>query len=147
MTEIEKIQQNKDLCEKYPFLIPRSVWTGEIVANYDYSWTELDAFPKGWGAAFGLKMIDEINNILLSEGWRDEFQITDIKEKYGILCFYTNYTSKALNKVINKYEHLSKRTCIICGAPAKWISTGWISPFCEKCAADISDPYVDIDEF
>ena len=38
------------------------------------------------------------------------------------------------NKTINKYEDISYHTCISCGKPAKYLSTGWICPYCEKCA-------------
>ena len=38
-----------------------------------------------------------------------------------------------IGDIINKYEDISYSTCITCGKPAKWISTGWISPFCDDC--------------
>ena len=43
------------------------------------------------------------------------------------------YEVKQVEIVIRKYEELSVATCIRCGKPAKYFSTGWISPFCEKC--------------
>lgn len=46
-----------------------------------------------------------------------------------------------LSNIISKYEDLSEKTCIVCGEPAKWTSTGWISPFCEKHAAEINPEY------
>lgn len=36
--------------------------------------------------------------------------------------------------IINKYEDISAKTCIICGSPAVWESKGWISPYCTTCA-------------
>lgn len=42
-----------------------------------------------------------------------------------------------LYDIISKYEKLSYRTCIKCGKPAKWISRGWISPYCTDCAKKI----------
>jgi hypothetical protein len=38
--------------------------------------------------------------------------------------------------IISKYEILSERTCIVCGKPAKYRSTGWISPYCEEHAPE-----------
>ena len=46
-------EYNKQLCEKYPFLLPRNRWTGLVHPDYDYSYTELDAMPTGWRKAFG----------------------------------------------------------------------------------------------
>ena len=42
-----------------------------------------------------------------------------------------------VNDIINKYSDLSSRICINCGKPAKYISKGWISPYCEDCAKEI----------
>lgn len=60
-----------------------------------------------------------------------------IKEKYGSLRWYSNGSPNGCEyPIINKYEALSKRTCIVCGKSAKYISTGWISPYCEKHAPE-----------
>ena len=53
-------EYNKQLVEKYPFLLPRNRWTGNVPADYDYSYTELDAMPDGWRKAFGEQMGQEI---------------------------------------------------------------------------------------
>ena len=36
MSDIEK---NKELIKKYPFLLPRNVWTDKVPEDYDYSYT------------------------------------------------------------------------------------------------------------
>ena len=41
-------------------------------------------------------------------------------------------------EIIDKYTELSRHTCINCGKPAEWESMGWISPYCEDCARDMS---------
>jgi hypothetical protein len=46
--------------------------------------------------------------------------------------------------IINKYEKLSYKTCIMCGKPAKYITEGWISPYCENCIKDVHDSYHEI---
>ena len=58
----------------------------------------------------------------------------DIKEKYGELRIEVNIASHYVNKVIEKYEYISYRTCGICGLPADKLSDGWIFPYCKKCA-------------
>ena len=60
--------------------------------------------------------------------------IYDIKEKYGELRIEVNIASHYVNKVIEKYEYISYRTCGICGLPADKLSDGWIFPYCKKCA-------------
>ena len=45
-----------------------------------------------------------------------------------------------------KYDRLSEKTCINCGKPAKYMSIGWISPWCEDCAKEINDTVVKIED-
>lgn len=83
---IEEIRKyNKQLIAKYPWLLPRNRWTGEVVEDYDYSYTELDDMPDGWRAAFGEQMCEEIQQALnMMEPYQAaDFRIVQIKEKYG----------------------------------------------------------------
>ena len=145
--EEEKKQFNRELCEKYPWLIPTNRWTGEIVEDYDYDYTELDSMPEGWRIAFGDQMVEELNQELVKGGFVNDYRITQIKEKYGGLRWYDNGNTKEGYNIINKYESLSQRTCICCGKPAKYITLGWISPFCEDCIKDINDRYETVEEY
>ena len=38
-------ESNQKLIERFPFLMPRNRWTGEVPEDYDYSYTELDSMP------------------------------------------------------------------------------------------------------
>ena len=145
--EEECKQFNKELCEKYPWLIPTNRWTGEVVEDYDYDYTELDQMPDGWRIAFGDQMVEELNQELVKGGFVNDYRITQIKEKYGGLRWYDNGNTKEGYNIINKYESLSQRTCICCGKPAKYITLGWISPFCEDCIKDIEDDYETVEEY
>lgn len=145
---IEEIRKyNKQLIAKYPWLLPRNVWTDEIVKDYDYSYTLLDDMPDGWRAAFGEQMCEEIQQVLnkFSSEVAEKFRITQIKEKFGGLRFYTNWSTVEIDKIIDKYENISYSTCIRCGSPAKWITKGWISPFCDNCKPD--ENCVEIEKF
>lgn len=134
----ETIQKNKALIERYPFLLPRNRWTGEVSKDYDYHYTELDAMPEGWRIAFGEQMCEEIREELVRVDYLDKYRISQIKEKYGSLCWYDfGATEKILREIIPKYSKLSQRTCIRCGKPATKISLGWISPWCDECADKI----------
>lgn len=147
-------RRNRQLCERYPFLIPRDPLTGERLTDffsgsitadgygfqdYDYEFTELDDMPDGWRAAFGEQMCEELREALLREGGEEalnHYMILQIKEKYGGLRWYSFGYTRACDEVIKKYERLSEVTCIRCGRPATKISRGWIMPFCDECAED-----------
>lgn len=109
------------------------------------TYSNLDAMPKGWRKAFGIGMCKEIKAALKQDKLLKRYRITQIKEKFGGLRWYDNVSTDKVQAVISKYEHLSYKTCIECGKPAKYISKGWISPYCEDCAVDKSK-YVPMDE-
>ena len=145
----ETRENNRELCKKYPFLIPHNRWTDKVPEDWTYQYTELDDMPDGWRIAFGEQFCADIQHELdkLKPEAAADFRVLQIKEKFGQLRFYTNWVTEGINEVIRQYENLSEHTCIGCGAPATKISTGWISPWCDKCAGKIHDNTVDIDEF
>lgn len=143
---------NKELIEKYPFLKRRNLWTDEPINNYEF--TELDDLPSGWRIAFGMQMLEELNEILKKANYVDKYRILQIKEKFGGLRWYVNGIPKDIYEEYraweDKYYKLSTRTCIRCGKPATKISAGWISPFCDDCAEEIGYShiaFVDIDDY
>lgn len=96
------------------------------------TYTELDAMESGWRKAFGIQMCKEIRKQLLKEGNLFKYRITQIKEKFGMLCWYDEHASKEIHNITSKYEELSMNTCIVCGRPATKISGGWICPYCDE---------------
>lgn len=94
---------------------------------------ELDALDEGWMRKFGIDMCKELRKQLIKDKMLFSFRITQIKEKFGTLRFYVASASREVYSIIDKYEHISFSTCICCGEPAKYITSGWISPFCEHC--------------
>ncbi len=131
------IEQNRKLVEAFPFLLPRNRWTDEVVEDYDYTWTELDAMPEGWRKSFGEQICEEIAKVLKKANYLDKYRIIQIKEKYGSLHWYDSSVPieilDEINHITKKYEDISERTCIVCGAPATRITTGWICPYCDNC--------------
>lgn len=97
------------------------------------TFTELDAMETGWRNAFGIQMCKEIKTALKKNNCLRKYRITQIKEKYGSLRWYDTGAPEEVHKIISKYEQISAKTCIICGKSAKYISKGWISPYCENC--------------
>ena len=144
----EKQKKNKELCEKYPFLIPHNRWTDTIPEDYNYEYIELDALEDGWRIAFGEQLCEELKEALIKTNCLDDYRIIQIKEKWGFLHWYSN-TNDEIRRVISKYEEMSKYICKCCGRPATKVSTGWISSYCDVCADKLSrhEHFVDINEF
>lgn len=129
-----KQKYNKQLIERYPFLLPRNRWTDEVLKNYNYSYTELDAMPKGWRKSFGLLLCEEIKDILIKDNLLENYRIMQIKEKFGGLRWYDCGAPIEVHDIIHKYEYLSEHICIDCGKfDVSLFDDGWVSPYCDKC--------------
>lgn len=124
-------EYNKELCKKYPFLTPYSARSTH--SNYDYDYTILDFMPYGWRDAFGEEMCEELKRALSSAGLLKEYRVIEIKEKWGELRWYDCCGNEETYEIVEKYRKKSKHTCIICGKPAKWMTTGWVCPVCDSC--------------
>ena len=154
-------EYNKELCSRYPFLIPRNSFSGrkitegagywpgspDKIPEYDWEFTELDAMPDGWRKAFGEQLCEELKAALEESGQLEEYRILQIKEKYGTLRWYSYFPNEKVREVIYKYEKLSARTCICCGKPATVVTTGWISPYCDDCVPKCDGETVPVDEY
>lgn len=90
--------------------------------------------PDGWRKRFGYKMCRELYKELKRWNFIHQYKIIDIKEKYGSLrwCDYGTPVGSKIFNILLKYEDLSSSTCIVCGKKARYISDGWISPYCKK---------------
>lgn len=149
------VKVEKELEDRHFISIPRMVYSktkyalSKIVEWYHSSvlqvfhcypsYTELDALDKGWRIRFGEEMCKEIRKALWKEGGLKAifgFRIEQIKEKYGSLRFYCHPCYMSVMRIIDQYESLSERTCIVCGKPAEWISRGWVSPYCDEHIGD-----------
>ena len=127
------------------FVVNRWLWFKVKMADFlnDYvlqlfhcipTYTEWDAMRSltGWNKAFGDKLLKDMNTQLKKDKMRHSFRITDIKEKFGSLQIYCGAASREMFGLLRKYEELSYKTCIVCGKPAKYLSGGWICPYCEE---------------
>lgn len=145
---------NKELCKRYPFLIPRNVWSDKVSwardkyyeARYGhkeykrfrrYSYTLVDEFMPGWWKAFGLLLCEELREDLIKCGYLYKFRFEQIKEKFGeqrMYCGSIPIGSDAFN-IIEKYTYLSNYICQYCGRPnthqINW--GGWITSICKDC--------------
>ena len=126
---------------KYPFL--------RVTNNSVYPWlTEEDSWadeiPIGWRDSFFENMCDEL--IVVLGNYINEFEIVQLKEKYGSMRLYWNWKDEnifteeqihnltnTIRDVISKYEAISYHTCVRCGKPSIGYTKPWILPVCEKC--------------
>ena len=119
--------ETKYLISKYPFL---------RINDSEGCW--LDCMPAGWAKAFGKHMCDDLMNVL--GDYANEWDITDVKEKYGELRIYDagcpSEIYDEVHKIIDQYSRISKLTCVQCGSfDARTHDGGWILPFCDECFA------------
>lgn len=49
------------------------------------------------------------------------------------MCLYNFGVGKESDKVIRKYELMSRGYCINCGKPTRYVTSGWVSYLCEDC--------------
>lgn len=124
---------NRELCERYPFLIPWKVRQG-IIKDFNYDYTLLDWMEPGWREAFGIQMCEELRQALIAADVLDRYQVGDIKEKYGELRWYSWGGTQEVVDIEKKYLLLSRKICGKCGKPATYVGTFWIYPYCDEHA-------------
>ena len=126
-------EQNKQLVERYPFLLPRNVWTDELPEDYDYSYINgIGEIPEGWEKLF-LQMCEDIRQPLIDASYLDKFRFTQIKEKYNRMECYNNGAPEKVHRIIDKYSMMASYICTICGKPATFETEGYIASYCDEC--------------
>ena len=128
-------KQRKQLIEIYPYLQPRTIWTGNITEYYDYGHIRGEyELPDGWLRLFFL-YCKNLRQCLVEEGMLDKFRFSELKEKYGRMCLSNSGIPGKGNAAIltHLYESYSTQICHVCGKPARYKSLGWIDPWCEDC--------------
>ena len=129
--------QIKELVNKYPYLAPHNSWTGELVEDYDYTYTEADCLPAGWHKLFYL-LAKELRSHLERSGVLYTWYFTEIKEKYGSMRVYISSIPTSAEHLIDLYEYFSEQICCACGKPSTRETAGWISYTCEQCLPEHS---------
>lgn len=126
-------EQNKKLIERYPFLLPRNVWTDEVSKDYDYSYIRGQyELPNGWWKLF-LQMCEDIRQPLIDVNYLDKFRFSQIKEKYNTMRCYNFGAPEEVCNIIRKYEQIARYVCTKCGKPAVYETQGYYASFCEDC--------------
>lgn len=90
----------------------------------------------GWHPLI-FEMMDEIQDIVDRDNL-DDFEITEIKEKYGKLRVYTTHYIEEIATIIRKYEDRSSRICELCGKRGRARNINkWITTICDECYTEM----------
>ena len=77
-----------------------------------------------------------------------KIEASQVKEKFGGLRFYIGSCpteiSDKVDKLIDKAQHLSYKTCEICGSSGKLRDWGWCKTLCDKCWYDFKKERPDV---
>jgi len=66
--------------------------------------------------------------------FKEPIEAIQVKEKFGGLRFYTNYSTDEVDKWIREAEDEAWKTCERCGIKENIVHTkGWIYTLCKKC--------------
>lgn len=82
------------------------------------------------------KLLDKLCDEITKACKRDKIEINviQVKEKYGSLRFYVDSSPEEIDKLIDKAEFESEKTCEICGEPGEIdYELAWLRCRCEKC--------------
>jgi len=106
----------------FPFM---ETFNGESLFN---------SIPNGWRWRFGYSFCLDIKRaISKSEKNYNDFKMTHIGEKFGVLdVSFVEYTDEIID-IIKQYTDMSYKVCIECGNDAEGRTKTWVLPMCEKC--------------
>jgi len=115
------------LIEKYPGLFDLETKWGFIGFDTDVGWNDL--IDKA------LLKLNELNN--KDPELEDEYKIKvlQIKEKYGGLRLYTNWSNDAIDAIVDEAETEAAQTCEHCGSKDNVTTEGgWLKTYCSGCS-------------
>jgi hypothetical protein len=116
----------------------------KLFEKYSQIFAQTNLGPKETMMCFGIScgdgwywLLDNLCNCLQSHIDRNnhlQIKATQIKEKFGGLCFYTQGQDDYLTGHIRFAEHLSMSICESCGTTENVTQTeGWIKTICQNC--------------
>ena len=131
-------EEIKKIVERYPYLLPRNVFTDEVPDDYDYTYIRgIGEIPHGWRKLF-LQMCEDIRQPLIDADYLDKFRFSQIKEKHNRLECYNFGAPAEVQDIIDKYAVMASYVCTRCGKPATCETQGYFASFCDDCWKDIA---------
>lgn len=87
--------------------------------------------PPGW-VPLVHRLLQRVDAALSRED-REEFRVSQIKEKFGGLRVYHNGRDD-IETMVDAADEEAQRTCEVCGAPGRKRTGGWIAVRCDEHA-------------
>ncbi len=85
---------------------------------------------KGWYPLIR-ELLDKLQDIADENDY--DFEVTQVKEKYGLLRVYMSWGTEEVFDLIDEYEKKSGTICEVCGEPGELKENkGWYSTSCDK---------------
>ena len=121
-------------------------WKADLRETFEEKVNDFNFLYDGWVNSFIPQIKDELFELLGS--YVEQFIVLQIKEKFGKLVIYFNFDLDGLENeyvedieelceeienLLNKYEEISSKTCIVCGEPGVMRYDYWATPWCDKC--------------
>lgn len=113
-------EKEQEILEKYSFFHPNKPLSESLMAfGFECG--------KGW---FGIieEMCEKLSKVV-----PEDFEIIQVKEKFGGLRVYSNFSNDEIDKIITEAEIKAESTCEICGDVGKERGGSWIRTLCDKC--------------
>lgn len=96
---------------------------------------------EGWYSIIE-RALDRLLEYLETLNFPDDFQILQIKEKWGTLDIYASYYDSIIDRIIEEAGSESARTCEFCGMPGTVEKiNGWYKTICSKCKLEYEYGY------
>ena len=128
-------EEIKQLVERYPYLLPRNVWTDRVPEDYNYTYMIGLELPDGWRKLF-FQMCEDIRQPLIDTDYLNEFRFSQVKEKYNRMECYNFGAPEVVQEIIDKYSVMAGYVCTRCGKPATCETQGYFASFCDDCWKD-----------
>jgi hypothetical protein len=120
----------KKLLHKFQFLYVKN----GLESTYTSMYQEIEC-GNGW---FNLlwQLCDKIEKVLNTESkeFQNNFAVTQVKEKFGRLRFYSTLQNDLIDKLIDKASIESIETCEMCGKSGKLRKKHVWQTLCDKCS-------------
>ncbi len=115
----------KEVLEKYPELFGTDLRPQVTCMAFGFE------VGKGWFNVIE-KHLPQMSAIVKKQNLTD-FKVTQVKEKFGGLSFYTNYIIDEIDEIVDEMEEECSKTCEKCGNPGTFRPDGWMRVTCDKC--------------
>jgi len=97
----------------------------------------VDGFAHGDGWFYLLwRLCEDLEPLVaeLEKQTGQQFEVLQVKEKFGGLRFYPNYNNDAISALIEAAGIESIHTCDVCGGPGRRRGTSWVETRCDEHA-------------